>query len=441
MATTSVSSMQQATCKSGDVVTKERLVSLFNEEIMEDAASVEDYSELVMVLDDDVVIAANQASSNLAKDIYNQHQKDFAEQLGSSHGMDGNNGAPPPPTTPPFDLDDNMENIAYFDDDHDAPPRRSPHPFDLDNINNIVDNLIDAPIPTDLYHIDDLIANNYHTLIDVDQDAPIPTDQAPSIASHSNVHANILGVRPMTVFGGTGPSELANGRYVDGASELVMGSTDGQVMRQQAFVTPAATTQVGASTTQAQITQKGPLTPLKVKPYMFMTEVEAAHNLGALKKFGWLRWIRMKGTHPMIKISSKVNDDHPPVFRIPRETNLQGLTETLHKRFTMAPGSYHLWYNFFGHYVPLRIEKQLLTCFFAYHVYRMPHIELLLREKDGAPPPLFDLEDINDLKDIDENTLNRCIAQLQQVTDNPDAPITTDHHIHSQNKPATLESQ
>nr|GEX76787.1 retrovirus-related Pol polyprotein from transposon TNT 1-94 [Tanacetum cinerariifolium] len=45
--------------------------------------------------------------------------------------------------------------------------------------------------------------------------------QAPR-ASHSNVHANIIGVRPMTVFGGTGPSELANGRYVDGASELVM---------------------------------------------------------------------------------------------------------------------------------------------------------------------------------------------------------------------------
>nr|GEY30449.1 hypothetical protein [Tanacetum cinerariifolium] len=102
----------------------------------------------------------------------------------------------------------------------------------------------------------------------------------------------------------------------------------------------------------------------------------------------------------MIKISAKVNDDRPPVFRIPKDTNLQGLTETLHKIFTMSPRSYHLWYNFFGHYVPLRIEKQLLTYFLAYHVYRMPHIELLLREKDGAPPPLFDLEDIDDLKDI-----------------------------------------
>nr|GEZ89543.1 hypothetical protein [Tanacetum cinerariifolium] len=48
---------------------------------------VDGASELVMVLDGDVVIAANQASSNLAKDIYNQHQKDFAEQLGSSHGV------------------------------------------------------------------------------------------------------------------------------------------------------------------------------------------------------------------------------------------------------------------------------------------------------------------------------------------------------------------
>nr|GEW89175.1 uncharacterized mitochondrial protein AtMg00810-like [Tanacetum cinerariifolium] len=46
-----------------------------------------------------------------------------------------------------------------------------------------------------------------------------------------------------------------------------------------------------------------------------------------------------------------------------------------------------------------------------------------------------------DFKYIDENTLNRCIAQLQQVADNQDAPIPTDHHIHSQNKPATLESQ
>ncbi|GJW51514.1 hypothetical protein Tco_0092865 [Tanacetum coccineum] len=321
--------------------------------------------------------------------------------------MDRNNGAPPPPL-PPYDHLDDMEDIV---DDFIA--------YCLTQVGDDQD----APIPTDQH-----IYNQNESATLESQQHGYSQGAGPSHAlvgaSHSivlaNGSANMLGVRPMTVFGGggggsgviqqgmmipassqsAGPSEPANGRYVDGASELGMvldddvviaanqastlttdiynqhqneyaslemeqlGSSHGAGSSQGSTGPSHGTsglTQVGASISQAQRTQKSPLTPLKVKPHMFKKREDAAAALKvhpvtlskALHRFGWPKWIGEDGTHPMIQISARINDGHPRLFEIPRETNLQELTETLYQRFNMAPESFNLQYKFFEHYVPL----------------------------------------------------------------------------------------